>query len=340
MCGGKGGCLVTEGGEPVDVGFAAEPGELAFGVVAMALLGGGDGFFAGEFGGENLAGLAVAKGVENGDGRAVAGDDGAGLLYEAVCEHGGGACVDTVVERGSRRVESDAQDAVAGEGIASCLPCGADGLAGGEADLDGADELGVIVGVDARGGYGVESVEDAMEPAGGLALGAASEAGAGFCGAGRAWEETVHECAEVEAGATGDDGEVMAGGDLGDGTAREAGVITGGADIGGGKYVDEVVGDLCALGGGGFGGADFAFAVDGDGVATDDFAVEAMGEGERERGFSAGGWTEEQNEQGIGVCGGAGHPMRHHPGAKRACLSARRKAMRRMSRARRIRPRT
>ena len=35
--------------EPVHVRFAAEPGELAFGVVAMALLGLGYGLFAGEF---------------------------------------------------------------------------------------------------------------------------------------------------------------------------------------------------------------------------------------------------------------------------------------------------
>ena len=35
--------------EPVHVGFAAEPGELALGVVAVALLGLGDGLLAGEF---------------------------------------------------------------------------------------------------------------------------------------------------------------------------------------------------------------------------------------------------------------------------------------------------
>ena len=45
--------FVSEGLDPVDVWFAAEPGELAFGIVAMALLGGGDGGLWSEFTGED-----------------------------------------------------------------------------------------------------------------------------------------------------------------------------------------------------------------------------------------------------------------------------------------------
>ena len=49
MVGGEGGGLLLDpivaakGADPVESWVAAEPGELALGVVAMALLGGGDG---------------------------------------------------------------------------------------------------------------------------------------------------------------------------------------------------------------------------------------------------------------------------------------------------------
>jgi hypothetical protein len=41
--------VAAEAGEPVQGGVFAEPGELALGVVAMALLGGCDGLVAGNF---------------------------------------------------------------------------------------------------------------------------------------------------------------------------------------------------------------------------------------------------------------------------------------------------
>ena len=50
------------------------------------------------------------------------------------------------------------------------------GLARGEADLDGANELGRVVGVDARGGCGIEAAEQPMQPVAAVALGAAAEA--------------------------------------------------------------------------------------------------------------------------------------------------------------------
>jgi hypothetical protein len=130
---------------------------------------------------------------------------------------------------------------------------------------------------------------------------------------------------------------MVAGSDICNRLASEAGVVAGGAGFGGGKDIDEVVGDLGSLGGRGLGGADFAIAVDSDGVATDDFAMEVPCEIEGEGGFTAGGGAEEQYQQGM--IGGETHPMRHQPGAKRACLSARRKARSRSRRASRIRPR-
>ena len=108
--------------EPVHVGFAAEPGELALGVVAMALLGLGDGLLAGEFVLQDCGGFRVAERGEGAAVGAVAGDEALGLFDEAAVEHGGGALVDAFVEARAWWVEAEAQDAVAGEGVAALLP--------------------------------------------------------------------------------------------------------------------------------------------------------------------------------------------------------------------------
>ena len=123
------------------VGFAAEPGELAFGVVAMALLGLRDGLVAGEFAAQHGDGFGVAERGERAALVAVAFDESLGLFDEAAIEHGGGALVDALVEACARWVEAEAQDAVAGEGIAALLPLCGEGLVRGERDLDGADDL-------------------------------------------------------------------------------------------------------------------------------------------------------------------------------------------------------
>ena len=86
--------------------------------------------------------------------------------------------------------------------------------AGGEADFDGADELGRVVGVDACGGCGVEPVEDAVQPALGRAALRCGETVAQFLLAGGPAKRPSSERAQVEAGAAGDDGQMIAGGDL------------------------------------------------------------------------------------------------------------------------------
>jgi hypothetical protein len=80
--------------------------------------------------------------------------------------------------------------------------CGRDG----QGDFDGADDLGDVVGVDGGCGGGVETGEEAMKVGCTAGCGDLAEAFAlagflGWCG-----EEAVDEGAEVEAGASGDDG--------------------------------------------------------------------------------------------------------------------------------------
>ena len=108
--------------EPVDAGFAAEPGELAFGVVAMALLGLGNGLFASDFISQDGGCFGV---TERGEGPAVcaiAGDEAFGFFDEAAVEHGSGALVDAFVELGAGWIKAETQDAIAGESVAALLP--------------------------------------------------------------------------------------------------------------------------------------------------------------------------------------------------------------------------
>jgi hypothetical protein len=147
--------VAAEAGEPVDCGVFAEPCELALGVVAVALLGLGYGFVAGDFVAQDGDGLRVAERGEWAAIEAVAFDEESGLFDQAAVEHLGGAVVDAGVEVGARRVETEGEDAEAGERVAGLLPLAGDGLAGGEGDFNGADELGCVVGVDERCGCGI-----------------------------------------------------------------------------------------------------------------------------------------------------------------------------------------
>ena len=173
--------------------------------------------------------LVVAEGVERLDG-AVAREEAAGLFDEAGGEHGGGTLVEALVKFLARRVEADAQQAEAGQGIA-----GHDlreRLACGNADLDGADELGRVVGVDARGGGGIEAGEKPMQPGGAVFLNAELQSLAQIGLPRRAGKEAFGEGAQVEAGSAGDDGEALARSYLSEGLTGKTAVVAGGERAG------------------------------------------------------------------------------------------------------------
>ncbi len=89
---------------------------------------------------------------------------------------------------------------------------------------------------------------------------AVAEAGLlGWCG-----EEAVDEGPQVEAGASGDDGQAAALGDAGEGFASQTAVVAGGAGLVGPRDVDHVVLNEGAFFMRGLGGADLHLAVDGD----------------------------------------------------------------------------
>ena len=115
-------------------------------------------------------------------------------------------------------------------------------------------------------------------------------------------KEAVDEGAQVETGAAGDDGQVAAFGNSGEGFAGLAAVVSGGAGLVGPGDVDHVVLDEGALFVRGLGGADLHLAIDGDGVAADDLTVELFGEAESEGGLAAGGGADEDDEGLAGDC--------------------------------------
>ena len=210
-------------------------------------------------------------------------------------------------------------------------------------DLDGADDLGDVVAVDGCGGGDVEACEDAVEVGwascrGDLAQAVAEAGLLRWCG-----EEAVDEGAKVEAGASGDDGEVAALSDAAKGFASLAAVVAGGAGLIGPGDVDHVVLNEGALFVRGLGGADLHLAVDGYGVAADDLAVELLGQPDGEGGFAAGGGAGEDDQRLVflvfRVRRGRVHHRRHHPGVKTLWRPVRRRLKQRMARASRRRPR-
>ena len=249
--------------EPLNLGLAAKPGALAFGVVAMALLGLGDGGFAGQLVAQDGHGFGVTQRGERSAVVAVAFDEAGSFFDESAVEHLCGTLVDTLVEAGAGRIEAEAEDAVAGEGIAALLPLLGEGLSGCERDFNGADYFGDVVAVDGFGGGFIEAGEDFVEVDGPAGGGEVAEALALAGLDGRRGEEAVDEGSEVESGAAGDDGEVAARGDSGDGFAGQAAVVAGGAELVGVNDVDEVVGDHGALLRGWLGCANLHLAIDG-----------------------------------------------------------------------------
>ena len=192
------------------------------------------------------------------------------------------------------RIEAELESAVAGEGVEALGKDIGRGLAGEEADFEGAEGFVAVVGVDAGGGGGIEAGEEAVE------AGPLGEAGAEGGGGGGAGGEATEEGAEVEAGAAAEDGEAAAGGDGGQEGFDGAGEVAGGEGFGGGAEVKEMVGGGLAVGGGEFGGADVEAAEDLEGVGVEDFAVEAAGEGEGEIAFAGAGGADNCEEGGEG----------------------------------------
>src|ERR1700677_4500398 len=127
----------------------------------MALLSLGYRLFAGEFVLQDGGGFCVAERGEGTAVGAVAGDQAFGFFDEASVEHGGGALIDALVEARAGRVEPEAQNAVAGEGVAPLLPLLSEWTVSVEGDFDGSNDFCDIVGMNGRRGCSVKAGEKA-----------------------------------------------------------------------------------------------------------------------------------------------------------------------------------
>ena len=305
--GGGAGGEVGEGlfpgeGEPADVGLVAEPGHLAFGILAGAGDGAGKGFVFAEAAFEDVGGFGVADGVAGGGGESAgSGAEGAHFVEKAAGVHAAGAFGDAGAEDGAGKFEAEEQGARAVPGVG-------EGTAVGE-EFVGAEEAPGVFGVaDAVEGGRVEGADGVAE--GGESAGIEEGLGAGAegGGGGRVGGEAFGEAFDVEAGAAGDEDRAAAGGG-GDGGGVAADGVEPRADgkgFGGGGEVEAEGGNGGAFGGGGFGGADVHAAVDGHGVGGEDGegGRGAFGEGLGDGAFSRGGRAHEDAGAEGGMVGG------------------------------------
>src|SRR5260370_2468092 len=89
--------IVPEAPQPLDLWFAAEPGHLAFGVVAVRLLSGLQGLLAREFSAQDLHCLLVADGSQRSGGIAVLFKQRLRLINQASVEHRLRSTVDSLI---------------------------------------------------------------------------------------------------------------------------------------------------------------------------------------------------------------------------------------------------
>ncbi len=90
----------------------------------------------------------------------------------------------------------------------------------------------------------------------------------------RSLKKSIEQRAQVEAGASCQNRKPAARGNFRDGSARQAGVFAGRAELVGIEDIDQVMGDTTALGQRQFGSADIKVAIHLQRVAVDNFSVE------------------------------------------------------------------
>src|SRR6266436_10014752 len=106
--------FVSEPLHPHHIRLATEPCQLSLRVVAMGLLGRGDGSFTSEFATQELRRLLVPQRCDWARGIPIFLEQVLRLLYQATLEHATGPLVDARVQRVPVRVQADAPDAKTG----------------------------------------------------------------------------------------------------------------------------------------------------------------------------------------------------------------------------------
>src|SRR5262245_14712915 len=126
--------------------FAAEPGELALGVLAGGLLDRVEAFRLGHFSLEVGADFAPAEGLAGGWADFTRADGGPDFVDHTFGEHGFGAAVDPGPKVFARAIEDDAGGVDGGD--TPLLAEAGETASGQEADFEGADDAATVLEVD------------------------------------------------------------------------------------------------------------------------------------------------------------------------------------------------
>src|SRR6266550_4686824 len=150
--------IVTESTHPDHLRLAAEPGHLAFGVVAMGLLSCLQCGFPIDFPSQKLDCLFIAQRSQRARRIAVFLQEACGFLDQTRREHLLGALINTRIERIAIRIETESKNADALQRLPPMLPHFGHLLPGGQTNFDGANELGRVIRVNASGCRGIKSL--------------------------------------------------------------------------------------------------------------------------------------------------------------------------------------
>jgi hypothetical protein len=108
-------------------------------------------------------------------------------------------------------------------------------------------------------------------------------------------EEPFSQCAQIESGPAGHDGQMAARGNLRERRTRLPAVFTSGKGLIWIGYVDQMMRQTRAFSGSGLCRTQIHAAIDGHRVATDDLAAEALAQFKRQRRFAAARGAKQQN---------------------------------------------
>ena len=154
------------------------------------------------------------------------------------------------------------------------------------------------------GGLRIESGKQAVKRAGAAAFPGGEPVAQRLVARG-AFEQAVQEGAQVEAGASGHNGEAFTVRRCRPEPAGQAGIFAGGEKLVGIQDIQKMVGNPPTLGGRQLGGSDIEVAVDLQGIAIDDLAAESGGEGQGQIALAGTGRADHCNQRAFGPTSGA-----------------------------------
>src|ERR1700730_12992215 len=153
--------------EPCHFWFATKPGHLSFCVIAVGLLRGLECLLAREASVQELNRLSVAESSQRAGAVAIFLQQALGLLDQPMFEHVLRPLIDALIKRIPIGLETDTQNAKAAQGVATLLLPQLRYLpARGQANFNGTDQLGRVMGMYLCRSSTVQMVQEAVQVVG------------------------------------------------------------------------------------------------------------------------------------------------------------------------------